>query len=272
MSNRSHSYPNPDAKHPISARLEKVRAHFDVESKRAFHRRLSDGWGDSVSYEAVRNYHYDREPPPSYLARVAEVFPDIRIEWLVAGKGEMTETAQARRRDPVSGWMDSLRERLPSLSVMATGAQEGFLDLLVRYRQRVEGGFDFVHPQTDYDASRSEIYRLADDLMAVLELPLRAWGFDDLDELRARGDQETYLWAMFAALETAMSEEVHSILEHPGSTLPRVRAVLEGEELGDVEKRKSQIKEELEERREKLDEEGDNFNEPKRPDPDTEEE
>lgn len=90
MSNKGHSYPNPDPKHPISKRLERVRTRFGIKSKRAFHRALKEGWDDPVSYEALRNYHYDREPPPSYLARVAEAF-DIRLAYLVAGDGPMTE-------------------------------------------------------------------------------------------------------------------------------------------------------------------------------------
>lgn len=46
-------------------------------------------------------YHWKREPPPSYLARVAEVF-GVRIEWLVTGEGRVTVAEeQAARGTPV---------------------------------------------------------------------------------------------------------------------------------------------------------------------------
>jgi hypothetical protein len=77
----------------MAQRLEDVREHFRIPSIRAFHARLVEGWAsdDAVSYEAVRNYHYDRDAPAAYLARVAKVFPGVRLEYLVTGDGEMTE-------------------------------------------------------------------------------------------------------------------------------------------------------------------------------------
>lgn len=51
-------------------------------------------------YEAVRNYHYDREAPLSYLQRVAEVFPGINPEWLFLGEGPITRAQAASVRQP----------------------------------------------------------------------------------------------------------------------------------------------------------------------------
>ncbi len=85
----------------ISARLEHVRGRFGYKSRRAFWQALCDEWDEPVSYEAVRMYHWKREPPPSYLARVAEVF-GVRIEWLVTGEGRVTVAEeQAARGTPV---------------------------------------------------------------------------------------------------------------------------------------------------------------------------
>lgn len=85
----------------ISARLEHVRSRKGYKSRRAFWQALCDGWDDRVSYEAVRMYHWKREPPPSYLARVAEVF-GVRIEWLITGEGRVTVAEEeAARGAPV---------------------------------------------------------------------------------------------------------------------------------------------------------------------------
>ena len=94
------------AERAISARLEHVRGRFGYKSRRAFWQALCDGWDDRVSYEAVRMYHWKREPPPSYLARVAEVF-GVRIEWLVTGEGRVTvageEAARGAPLDAIPG-------------------------------------------------------------------------------------------------------------------------------------------------------------------------
>lgn len=89
QSNDANGYPDPAAPAAISGRLERIRTHFGVTSKRAFHRLVKDGWDDAPSYEAIRNYHYDREPPPSYLRRVLELFPDVRPRWLLLGTAPM---------------------------------------------------------------------------------------------------------------------------------------------------------------------------------------
>ena len=93
---RKPARPAPPPQTRTAVRLEEVRARVGIPSLRAFWTRLVEGqgvgagWDDPVSYEAVRNYHHNREPTPSYLARVAEVF-GFRLEWLVADWGEPTE-------------------------------------------------------------------------------------------------------------------------------------------------------------------------------------
>ena len=39
-----------------------------------------------VSYEAARNYHFDRDPPVSYLIRVSKIF-NVSLEWLATEVG-----------------------------------------------------------------------------------------------------------------------------------------------------------------------------------------
>lgn len=90
--------PAPEPVTQMARRLEAIRKRFGVPSLRAFHARLAEGWDseNAVSYEAVRNYHYDRDAPAAYLARVAEVF-DVRIGYLVSGEGGMTAEEERAR-------------------------------------------------------------------------------------------------------------------------------------------------------------------------------
>jgi hypothetical protein len=78
----------------MAQRLEDVRARSGFPSLRSFWIHLADGWTKEdgwVSYEAVRNYHYDRDPPGAYVARVVEVFSDYcTAQWLLTGKGPVT--------------------------------------------------------------------------------------------------------------------------------------------------------------------------------------
>lgn len=70
----------------VSDRLEQVRSRVTVETLRDFWRALVDDTPYQVSYEAVRNYHSDRDPPVGYLVRVAEVF-GVDLHWLATGRG-----------------------------------------------------------------------------------------------------------------------------------------------------------------------------------------
>lgn len=80
---------------PFAQRLEQVRrdiAH--LPTLQEFHAALiarREGERDpfQVSYPSVRQYHRDRDPPVSYLTRVAKVF-GVRLEWLATGEGGMT--------------------------------------------------------------------------------------------------------------------------------------------------------------------------------------
>ena len=86
---RRPSRPAPAPKTAMGRRLEEVRAHTGYPSLRSFWARLDEGWEEEdgrVSYEAARNYHYDRAPPVSYLVRVSDVF-NVSLEWLATEKG-----------------------------------------------------------------------------------------------------------------------------------------------------------------------------------------
>ncbi|MCG6954959.1 MAG: helix-turn-helix domain containing protein [Gemmatimonadetes bacterium] len=70
----------------IAERLEHVRGRVRCSTLRDFWRELTLDGAYQVSYEAIRNYHHDREPPVEYLVQVARVF-GVDLQWLATGEG-----------------------------------------------------------------------------------------------------------------------------------------------------------------------------------------
>lgn len=109
---------------------------FGVRSVRAFWQRVTEGDGPKVSYEAARYYHFDREAPASYLARVAKVF-GVRLDWLVTGEGEMTEAAEAAKRGLVADDRESyfdgvVQSAFPGWEDVPGVVQHVFIDVVAR--------------------------------------------------------------------------------------------------------------------------------------------
>jgi len=70
----------------VSDRLEQVRNRVRSSTLRDFWRELTSDDEYRISYEAVRNYHGDRDPPVDYLVRVSDVF-HVNLPWLATGRG-----------------------------------------------------------------------------------------------------------------------------------------------------------------------------------------
>lgn len=112
-----------------AGRLEFVRSKVQCNTLRDFWRELTRGEYE-ISYEAIRNYHYDREPPVDYLVQVSNVF-DVNLRWLATGAGQpwpeepgidraAEEAAgEAWRHEYEAGILEHLRsyETLPPLAV-----------------------------------------------------------------------------------------------------------------------------------------------------------
>ena len=241
--NRGRAYPNPPPKPGISERLERVRAHMGYQSKRAFWQRLCEGWDEAVSYEAVRNYHYDREPPPSYLARVVRVFPEVRLEWLVTGAWEMLSSKHQKNRKPFERNPSEFEVRYPFLRHVSSGTAETFLDLVTAYRGQVPGGSGWrtagLGLKNGEETVRQLDWALADDLAFLLHLPLLAWGFETPTWLpggagpQADGpDWNQYFQQMMLALKTALKRPNSGdpLDERPLSYVPRLRRDLDGKD------------------------------------------
>ncbi len=109
--------PAPIPSIPEAKRLEHLRLHYlDGISLAEFHRLLTQANDYRISYAGVRNYHTTRKAPVDYYAQVSRVF-GVRLEWLLFGEGEVTESeAKAKRAGlEVPDWVAMLPEVAPTV-------------------------------------------------------------------------------------------------------------------------------------------------------------
>ena len=124
-------------------RLEQVRSFFGVPDRKAFLRRVAEvaREGDDVpSYASVRTYHFERDPPVTYLVLVSRAF-GVSLEWLATGEGPMIPRSATREyferkgalEDPQQGQV--IRRRVPLITastLAAFGVGEDVMVALVR--------------------------------------------------------------------------------------------------------------------------------------------
>jgi hypothetical protein len=218
VTKRSKKNPNPAPSTRLAARLERIRDHYGMslrefclelgekkEEKRDTVYWTADDREYSVSYGAVKTYHQgrapskksgtsDRDAPAFYLARVAAVFDEFRLEWLVADEGMPTHAeqreAEAKAREQ-QGRYDLIREAVvDELGIRGTNAGVQWIRL----------AFFLAAHDTDVDeelgpdeAMAATVRRIAQALRA----PLDSLGIDyrDVNEL------DTYLTLVGASLE-----------------------------------------------------------------------
>lgn len=116
---------NSSPKGAIAGRLEHVRALHGVATLKDFHQRVKDAaYSDEAvpSYAAVRTYHFDRDPPVSYLVLVSRAF-DVSLRYLA--QGVEGRTAVATTADPLS-----LAERLGAAIRSRFRTQQAFFDAM----------------------------------------------------------------------------------------------------------------------------------------------
>ena len=212
----------------IARRLEEVRGRMGFTSLRSFQEDLVARIGQDFSYTAARNYH-DVDPrkgrmaPVEYLNAVSQAFR-VRLEWLVRGEGAMREAAAKKDRRTRSR-IEKLGKEVRS---WPESAKESLLELL-----RLQVGVD--------DPILSEMDA---DLVRLVMLPLRAWGFRSLEELDQR-ERLAYFNSVFTALFVAARSDLrrNRLDEYPDSLLPRVRRLLAGKDPDPSEKERRQFEE-----------------------------
>lgn len=122
----------------ISLQLEFLREQLGHDSIQEFVDALNEWLKKPIPYATARRYHRDREPPVTYLLAVAHAF-GVRLEWLVTGKGGMTEEEEtARRLDAErSGFRDALESGdlgdYTTDAILPRGARLQLEDLVARH-------------------------------------------------------------------------------------------------------------------------------------------
>jgi hypothetical protein len=173
---------------------------------RDFHQRLTAA-GDArqafeVSESAVRNYDHDREPPPTYLARVADVF-GYRLAWLITGEEPPTkaevENAVVDVREHAARHTEVLQGLALHFPVSRLGpAGKAALIELVHERCARE--------QVVRDGPRTTLHDAAVLVSRALALPLECLGLD-VGRL-GRAQRNLYVAAVAQAITAASAYQL----------------------------------------------------------------
>lgn len=197
--------PKPAPTNEISARLEQIRDVNGITLKEFVERLnmpLDEGDTFVANYSSARYYHYDREPPAPYLARVADVF-GARLEWLITGRGEPTEMEAALREPepdrPHQGVRATMDERLraafPPYDALSNHARGFLLEVLMRAFQDTT-----LHPEHPLlrggETGDSAVAAVADWIGSALGGPVNQFGA----KLIREDELEDYVVLMCQAL------------------------------------------------------------------------
>jgi hypothetical protein len=135
---------------------------------------------DELSLGTISNYERPpvgsgRRPGPrvEFLAALKAAFPEVRLDWVVFGNGQATETAQ-RLASPegleagrTSEFAERVLDRYPDLELLSPEASALFMAALTRLAMG--------EPEAALD--EDQILELAGDIRWLLLLPVRMWGF-----------------------------------------------------------------------------------------------
>jgi hypothetical protein len=202
-SKKTLSQPSPAPTDPICSRLEDVRKLAGVPTLRDFWKRLTAkkspaGPAYQVSYGSVVKYHFNREPPATYLARVSEVF-GVSLVWLVTGEGAATQDLLAARQAQRAKGLrrrveEAFHEELAALGPEALEAIEAILWRLWRSAR-----FANLQAFSTPEAADKHMVAVARELARALKAPLETLGLS-LADLPSPLATENYLSGVALAL------------------------------------------------------------------------
>ncbi|MDX1578150.1 MAG: hypothetical protein R3266_06685 [Gemmatimonadota bacterium] len=195
----------------VQQRLRHWREAVEGLSLRELLRRVNEELPpeDRISLGTLSNYERSSGDAPragpraAFLGALKRAFPELRLEWLIAGEGRPTETAErlaspegleakaegGASAAPVHGGGFARRalDRYPDLELLAPEASALFMAALTRLAMS--------EPELALD--EDHLHELAGDLRWLLLVPLGMWGFESAPDYDAFSD---YATAMLHAL------------------------------------------------------------------------
>lgn len=154
MPRRAGRKPKAPQRH-LAMRLEEVRRAHGLTSLKDFWLALGGEDGAGCKYEAVRNYHFDRDAPTAYLARVCAVFPDVNPEWLLTGDGTPQRAEQATDSSFEELWTRTAAEWIPGYKSFPREAHQALEAATTGLISSMADGWEFVRRGAD-DPTRYE--------------------------------------------------------------------------------------------------------------------
>jgi hypothetical protein len=173
----------------VNRRLEEVRKAAGFDSLHAFWQRLTSG-DYHVSYEALRNYHFNRQPTLEYLAQVARAF-GYRLEWLVYGEepkltADWVETIRSGGRAPGGVDLEALLdERFPYYAGLRPDARAAVGLTMLRLSRALRWRFPDItdeHHQRRRDELIDEVGSFVRRVVRMLYNPTTGPATDRLDD------------------------------------------------------------------------------------------
>ena len=168
----------------VQERLRHYREEILGLSLREFRHRFNEHVGDADAVSLGTLSNYERPAPPGsrrpgpraeFLAAVGEMFPDLRIDWLLFGDGQPSRIAERLaapeglegRTRPHGGLAARILTRYPDLELLSPEASALFMATVTRLAMgEPDGSLDEDH-----------LLELAGDVRWLLFLPVSLWGF-----------------------------------------------------------------------------------------------
>lgn len=207
-------------KEEISDRLQRALERAGNRSIRSLESAMRERESDITSYGAIRAYvQGEKLAPLTFLMEAAEEL-GIRPEWLILGEGEMTPVEE----ELGDQGLDELLASHSELGQWPPRAREIFVELLGSYVLQTPD-----HTKVTQTEIGTEVWAvLVRDLVFLTTLPLRSWGFREIEDLSHR-ERFTYLLSVLNGLLVAVKgkEDGDPLSDHAESLIPALRGAVE---------------------------------------------
>lgn len=208
-------------KEEISRRLRRALERAGDRSVRSLEKAMRDRDADVRSYASINGYvKGEKLAPVTFLVEAADEL-GVRPEWLVLGTGEMTAVEEQLGGEAAAA---QALASLPGLEGWPERAREVFVELFGSYVLQAPDHHEAAETETG-----AEMWaELAQDLVLLTTLPLRSWGFRDLEDLDER-ERFAYLLSVLNSLLVAVEgkEDGDALSDHAESLVPRLRRAAE---------------------------------------------